>query len=142
MKNFAIKLSSVIIILSLVTPAASLFLPRPAEAQVSTVPVTTKKDEQSIMHEMMAAATTAIMNSALQKMQFKFNQVLERKLGIKSYLKYQQALVESKYLMDAYRHTYGDSSIATSTKSVTDIANEAEAGGLKNQTPKQGREFD
>ena len=143
MKIFVLKTASAIVLISLVLTDASLLLPRRAEAEVlpSTVPTTVKKDEQSIMHEMMAAATTAIMNSALQKMQFKFNRVLEQKLGIKSYLKYQQALVESKYLIDAYKSSFGSGSVATSTKSVTDIANQAEAGNLKNYSTAQTKDL-
>src|SRR3989344_201472 len=73
--------------------------------------VTQKIDETAMIHEIIRGGITAAMNSALRIMTDKLITSLESKLGIKNHLFYQDALVESKYLVDSLRKQYGDDAV-------------------------------
>ncbi len=73
-------------------------------------------DQTSKQHEIVRAAAIAAMNSAIQLMSQKLNETLEKKLGVKNFLYYQQALVEGKYLVDSMSKTHGEKAIPTRCK--------------------------
>ncbi|MDP3993817.1 MAG: hypothetical protein U1C57_02560 [Candidatus Doudnabacteria bacterium] len=73
--------------------------------------VTQKIDETAMIHEIVKGGIIAAMNSALKTMTDELITNLETKLGIKNHLFYQDALVESKYLVDSLRKQYGEEAV-------------------------------
>lgn len=71
-------------------------------------------DETSKWSEIAKAATVAAMNTALRAMSKKLNATLNARLGVKNYLYYQDALVESKYLVDQFKKEIGQGNVPSS----------------------------
>lgn len=113
-------------------------LPQPAQA-ITSVPTETRKDQQSMLQKMINAGVNAVASSAVQKFDNKFNNIIEDKLGVKSFQQYQKALVEAKYLSEAYKSTY---SLASSTGSSAKIASDFERMPLnKTMSANQARQL-
>lgn len=113
-----------------------LLLPHPAQAQILTglrsVPteVTGGRldtlNQQSISvsvlsNEIVNSAIVAAMNDAFRYFGSQMILKLEQKAGIKNLLYYQDALVEAKYLTDAFRKTYGEEAVPQGTRG--DVSN-------------------
>ncbi|OGF00904.1 MAG: hypothetical protein A3G07_00195 [Candidatus Doudnabacteria bacterium RIFCSPLOWO2_12_FULL_47_12] len=122
---------------------------RPVQAQDASIPTHVKQDDTKTFQEIVKAGITAAANSAFRTAYTKFLRTYKEKFGIKSALLYQDALVESKTLVDSLRSQYGNdavsvtgSSASTSTLAtagtVLDIVNQFEAlplnTGLTGQT--------
>ncbi len=147
MRHITLKLISVLLLSFVLVSAA-----QPALAQVAgpSVPTyssggqlqrvgTIAVDKTAEKYNIWRAMAIAAFNSAMQSLTTKFLDTMQSKLKVGSTLNYQDALVESKYLVDALRKSHGEDAVrvgggatAQVADSVFDIASQFEALPLNN----------
>src|SRR3989344_4771033 len=152
-QNLGTRIASGIILVTIITTTCGQLLsPQKAAAQVAgpSVPIyssggqiqrvgTVALDKTAEKYSIWKAMAIAAFNSAMQSLTTKFLGTMQSKLKVGSTLNYQDALVESKYLVDALRKSHGEDAVkigggttALVAESVFDIASQFEALPLNN----------
>jgi len=93
----------------------------------ATVPTTVEQNKTTIVNELMRGAIIAAMNSATKNLASQLEDKVQERFGIKSFLLYQDSLVQSKYLIDSLRAENGDEALAA-TANIFQIADDFEKG--------------